>query len=250
MREHGVTHASATPTFWRLLANLVDPATAAELPLRQITLGGEAVPDRLLAELGALFPDATISQIYGATEFGTSVSVRDGENGLPASVLERTDDSPTQLKIVDGQLWVRSSIGMLGYYGEEAAPEDGWRATGDLVELRGDRIHFVGRAAETINVGGVKVHPLPVETAVGAIDEVELVRAFGRKNSLTGQVVAVEVVARAGADLEALEVAIHQACAGLPAAARPRQIKFVDELNVRDQKIVRHPEQVTEPPTG
>ena len=31
---------------------------------------------------------------------------------------------------------------------------------------------FVGRATEVINVGGVKVHPLPIEEAVGAIDGV------------------------------------------------------------------------------
>ena len=73
-------------------------------------------------------------------------------------------------RVVEGELWVRSTIGMLGYYGEPPIDPDGWRPTGDLVEIVGDRIEFRGRASEIINVGGVKVHPLPIEERIGAVD--------------------------------------------------------------------------------
>jgi len=55
----------------------------------------------------------------------------------------------------------------------------------------------------------------------------------------TGNIVAVDVVARPGADHAAIEAAIKEACAELPAAARPRRIKFVDDLEVRGNKVVR-----------
>ena len=74
--------------------------------------------------------------------------------------------SPTSgtFRIVDGELHARSRVGMLGYHGDaEAGDADGWRPTGDLVEIDGDRILFAGRTSEVINVGGVKVHPLRVE---------------------------------------------------------------------------------------
>jgi acyl-CoA synthetase (AMP-forming)/AMP-acid ligase II len=234
-RRHGVTHVSATPTFWRFALQLFD----GEAPsLRQITLGGEAVPGPLLGQLRERFPDARISQVYASTEFGSAVSVRDGLSGLPISVLERDDDAPVRFRVVDGELHARSNAGMLGYEGE-AEQEVGWRPTGDLVEIRGDRLIFVGRTSDTINVGGVKVHPLPVEELVGAIEGVSLVRAYGRASPVTGEILAVDVVATPGADVERLTEAIRSACATLGPAARPRRIRFVPTIETRGSKIAR-----------
>jgi acyl-CoA synthetase (AMP-forming)/AMP-acid ligase II len=167
-----------------------------------------------------------------------SGSVRDGRPGLPADLLQRGDDALVAFKIEDGELWVRSRIGMLGYYGEEDAADE-WRSTGDLVELVGDRILFRGRASEVINVGGVKVHPLPVEERVSAIPGVKLVRAYGRPSALTGAIVAVDVVPHEGADTDELYDAVKAACADLPAASRPRSINFVDAIETVGNKVLR-----------
>ncbi|MEO6884812.1 MAG: AMP-binding protein, partial [Jatrophihabitantaceae bacterium] len=239
MRTHAVDHASATPTYWRfLLAELrTDGGTVPDLA--QITLGGEAIPAPLLAELTATFPRAHISQIYAASEFGSSGSVRDGRNGLSLDVLERSEDADVTMKIVDGELWVRSRTGMLGYYGEDPIEPDAWRATGDLVEIEGDRIMFRGRTSEVINVGGVKVHPLPIEERVGAVPGVDMARVFGRPNAMTGAIVAVEVVAAPGSETDSIAAAIRAVCADLPAAARPRSIKFVEDIAMAGHKIVR-----------
>jgi acyl-CoA synthetase (AMP-forming)/AMP-acid ligase II len=239
MRTHAVDHASATPTYWRfLLAELrTDGGTVPRLD--QITLGGEAVPAPLLTELSATFPDARISQVYAASEFGSSGSVRDGRNGLSLDVLSRGADADVAMKIVDGELWVRSRTGMLGYYGEEPVDADGWRATGDLVEVLDDRILFRGRTSEIINVGGVKVHPLAIEERVGAVAGVDMARVYGRPNAMTGAIVAVEVVAAADAEHDSIAAAIRAACADLPAAARPRSIRFVDTVAMAGNKIVR-----------
>jgi acyl-CoA synthetase (AMP-forming)/AMP-acid ligase II len=237
MREHGVTHASATPTFWRGV--LREMGDGAPPPLRQITLGGEAVQGRLLDELQQRFPDAKLSQIYAATEFGQTGSVRDGLPGLPASVLERSEDAPVRLRIVDGELQVRSRIGMLGYYGEPPLDPEQWRATGDLVEVDGDRLLFVGRTSEVINVGGVKVSPGAVERIVLRVPEVVAAAAYGRANPLTGQIVALEAVLAPGADSEAADAAVRAECAVLAPAARPRSIRFVDELTSKGQKVNR-----------
>jgi acyl-CoA synthetase (AMP-forming)/AMP-acid ligase II len=239
MRRHGATHVSATPTYWRfLLAEM--QADGGPIPaLSQITLGGEAVPPLLIDELRAAFPRANVSQVYAASEFGATGSVRDLRNGLPLSVLERGDDADVQMKIIDGELWVRSRVGMLGYYGDEVHDPDEWRATGDLVEMEGDRILFQGRNSDIINVGGVKVHPLPVEERISQVPGVEMARVFGRPNRMTGAIVAVEVVAKDGTDTEALEEAIRDACEDMVAAARPRSIRFVDEIVTQGNKITR-----------
>ncbi|HKC27873.1 MAG TPA: hypothetical protein VKB75_07655, partial [Jatrophihabitans sp.] len=165
--------------------------------------------------------------------------VRDGRSGLSLDVLDRGDDADVAMKIVDGELWVRSHVGMLGYYGEEPVDPDGWRPTGDLVEIVGDRIVFRGRTSEVINVGGVKVHPLPIEDRVGAVAGVDMARVYGRPNPMTGAIVAVEVVAAPGADQDAIQAGIRTACADLPPASRPRSIKFVDAVTTAGDKIVR-----------
>jgi acyl-CoA synthetase (AMP-forming)/AMP-acid ligase II len=238
MRSQRVSHVSATPTFWRLLVGRLDAESASELALEQITLGGEAAPAPVIEKLRALFPGARISHVYAGTEFGSVVSVTDAQAGLPVSVLERGEDADVQLRIVAGELEIRSRVGMLGYH-EGADAGDEWRPTGDLVEVRGDRIHFVGRTSEIINVGGAKVHPLPIEELVGAVPGVALVAAYGRSNPITGQLVALDVVAEPGADQEAVERAIREATTALPRPGRPRTIRFVDSLEVQGHKVLR-----------
>jgi acyl-CoA synthetase (AMP-forming)/AMP-acid ligase II len=246
MRAHGATHVSGTPTYWRFVLAEMQADGGPVPQLEQITMGGEAVPPGLIEELEVAFRGARVSQVYAASEFGATGSVRDNRNGLPLSVLERGDEADVQMKIVDGELWVRSKVGMLGYYGEDAengADPDGWRPSGDLVEIVGDRILFRGRNSDIINVGGVKVHPLPIEEKITSVPGVAMARVFGRPNRMTGAIVAVEVVAE-NRDLdedgtEALEDAIREACEDLVAAARPRSIKFVDEIVTQGNKITR-----------
>lgn len=237
MRDHGVTHASATPTYWRfVLAELAADGRNAP-DLRQITLGGEATSEQLLAALERAFAGARITQIYGANEFGKNRSVRDTSTGLPLTTL--TEDDDIQLKVEDGELWVKSAYAMRGYYGEEPLDPDEWRRTGDLVEVVGDRVFFRGRTSDVINVGGVKVHPLPVEDRITVVPGVQMARVYGRPNALTGAIVAVEVVAEPGHDAETIDAAIRAACADLPPASRPRSIRFVDQIVTTDNKITR-----------
>lgn len=243
IRTHRVTHASATPTFWRLVVGRLDPESARELPLAQITLGGEAAPEGLIERLRELFPNARISHVYAGTEFGSAVSVRDGHSGLPLSVLDRDESADVRLRIVDGELQIRSRVGMLGYH-QSGDDEQEWRPTGDLVEVRGDRIVFVGRRTEIINVGGAKIHPLPVEELICSVPGVQLAAVYGRPNAVTGQIVAVDVVGAPGADTDQLAGEIRKACEALPAASRPRRIRFVEELEIHGNKLMRREAEV------
>jgi acyl-CoA synthetase (AMP-forming)/AMP-acid ligase II len=245
IRDH-VTCVSATPTYWRFL--LAEARSRkAELPaLEQATLGGEAIPADLLEELRKTFPDVRISQIYASTEFGSIASVKDGQPGFGVDALFSDTNPEANLRVVDGELWVRAAAGMLGYAGEDAvataADADGWRATGDLVSIVGDRVVFQGRRSEVINVGGVKVHPLPIEDKIVALDSVAMVRVYGRPNRLTGAIVAVEVVPTDGidgADEAAIRDEIKAAVADLPRAWQPRSITLVEAIEMHGAKLVR-----------
>jgi acyl-coenzyme A synthetase/AMP-(fatty) acid ligase len=126
---------------------------------------------------------------------------------------------------------------MLGYYAGDEPDE--WLATGDLVEERDGRLVFVGRTVEIINVGGAKVHPLPIEERVSAVPGVVVCAVYGKANAITGQIVAVDVVAAEGVDEAELKAAIHEACSDLPGPGRPRRIRVVDALEVRGEKVIR-----------
>lgn len=242
LRDSRVTHVSATPTFWRLLVGGLESSSAPDLALRQITLGGEAAPATLITKLHELFPEARVSHVYAGTEFGSAVSVRDGRAGLPLTVLDRDPAADTHFRVIEGELQVRTRNGMLGYLGE-GSPEE-WLATGDLVEERDGRLLFVGRTVEIINVGGAKVHPLPIEELIAAVPGVIVCAVYGKPNAITGQIVAVDVVAQTDADPDAIKDAIHSACSALPAPGRPRRVRFVEALEVRGQKLIRREQEI------
>jgi acyl-coenzyme A synthetase/AMP-(fatty) acid ligase len=252
--DYGVTCVSATPTYWRFLLSEARSRSVELPPLEQVTLGGEASPPDLLEELRTAFPDARISQVYASTEFGSVASVKDGLPGFGVEALFSDANPTSNLRVIDGELWVRAAAGMLGYAGDaaaepadpSAAPSEEWRATGDLVEIVGVRVVFRGRTSEVINVGGVKVHPLPIENKITALDRVALARVFGRPNPLTGAIVAAEVVPTSGlaeADFDAIREEISSAVADLPRAWHPRSVKFVDAIETRGEKTVRRMEQ-------
>ena len=236
---------SATPTYWRFLLAEARSRGVALPPLVQVTLGGEASSPDLLADLRAALPDARISQVYASTEFGSIASVGDGRPGLSVASLWSEDNPDGLLRVVDGQLWVRSGTGMSGYAGDRSdtpVEEDGWVPTGDLAEVVEDRVLFRGRNSEVINVGGVKVHPLPVEERISALPEVSMARVFGRPNRLTGAIVAVEIVPTGdpgAVDAGDLRRAVRQAVADLPSAWHPRSVSVVTDLETRGSKTVR-----------
>ncbi len=243
----GVNCVSATPTYWRFLLTHARSLGASLPELEQITLGGEAVPKDLLARLRETFPAAKISQVYASTELGSVVSVTDGLSGISVDKLESDDNPEGNLRIVDGELWVHGSAGMLGYVDGDGAgvqdpAADAWRPTGDRVEIVGNRIEFRGRDSEVINVGGVKIHPLPVEEALLTVAGVQAVRIYGRANRLTGAIVAADVVISPEADPDDVRSRIRDAVSALPRAAHPRSVTFVDELETLGGKMIRRNE--------
>ena len=95
--------------------------------------------------------------------------------------------------------------------------ENGYVDTGDILTLRDDRYHFVGRKGGIINVGGNKVYPEEVEEVINRHPDVRMSLVRGRSNPITGALVVADVVARSsqqGTDASAdpLRREILQAC--------------------------------------
>jgi acyl-CoA synthetase (AMP-forming)/AMP-acid ligase II len=222
-------YASATPSFWRRLLISTDQALLARIPLRQITLGGEAADQPLLDALRAAFVGARITHIYATTELGRCFAVSDGRAGFPASFLDGPSEDRPPLLVDHDELLVRRTA------------KGCWISTGDLVRIDGDRVHFTGRRDDLLNVGGQKVAPIDVERVLREAPGVVDVRVFGRRSALMGHLVACEIVVADGHEPDVVKRAVaSHARDRLSAAEQPRFVEVVNEIGVSSaDKIIR-----------
>src|SRR5215471_20386935 len=165
LNARGVSHISGTPSHWR---KLLMSGSAAQFAPRYVRLSGEIADQAVLDGLKAAFPESSIGHAYASTEAGVGFAVIDGLEGFPADYLG-VNRNGVEMKIVDGSLRIHSKRTAHAYVGRNAsklAEDDGYVDTGDMVELRGNRYHFVGRRGGIINIGGLKVHPEEIEAVI------------------------------------------------------------------------------------
>lgn len=235
LRAGGVTHISGTPSHWRKL--LMSGASTNFSP-RYVRLSGEIADQAVLDGLARAFPQASIGHAYASTEAGVGFSVDDGREGFPADLIGRSRNG-VEMKVVDGSLRIRSQRTARAYVGADAPPladADGFVDTGDIVELRGERYHFVGRRGGIINIGGLKVHPEEVEAVINRHASVQMSRARSRRSPITGAIVVADVILADGTDgerHETIRAEILSQCKDCLAVWKvPAVIRFVERLDV------------------
>jgi acyl-coenzyme A synthetase/AMP-(fatty) acid ligase len=241
-----ITHISGTPSHWR---RALMSGAAATIAPAYVRLSGEIADQAILDNLEVAYPKSGVAHAFASTEAGVAFEVGDGLAGFPAALVDAP--GPVELKVTDGTLRIRSGGNAACYLGEQAAPlrsADGFVDTGDRVELRDGRYHFMGRAGGVINVGGLKVHPEEVEAVINAIPWVRMSLVKSRRNPITGAVVTAEVVLADKTDVPgqrpegaALTREIIEACRrGLPAHKVPAMVRIVPSLEVSAAgKLVR-----------
>lgn len=234
MAAAGITHISGTPSHWR---RLLMSGEAKHLSPRYVRLSGEIADGAILASLKAAFPQARIVHAYASTEAGVGFEVDDGREGFPASYLQGIGN--VEMRVVDGSLRIRSPRTAHGYVGRDdlvVADADGFVDTDDMVELRGDRYHFLGRGAGIINVGGLKVHPEEVEQIINEHEIVRMSLVKARRSPVTGQLIVADVVLKTevpDAACQSLREEMLAACrARLARHKVPVAINFVPALDL------------------
>jgi acyl-CoA synthetase (AMP-forming)/AMP-acid ligase II len=234
LRARAVTHISGTPSHWRKL--LMSGAAAGFSP-GYVRLSGEIADQAVLDALTQAFPKASIGHAYASTEAGVGFAVNDGREGFPANLIGQNPGG-VEMKIIDGSLRIRSKRTAHAYVGLRAAAladSDGFVDTGDMVELRGDRYHFVGRRGGIINIGGLKVHPEEIEAVINRHSAVRMSRAKSRRSPITGSVVVADVVLTAdgvGRAKAIRDEILGQCRASLASHKVPAVIRFTDALDV------------------
>ena len=225
-----------TPTFLNLLLAAGSAADHDMSSVKLISYGTEVMTEATLERVTELFPNARFQQTYGLSELGALRS----KSRDSSSTWVKVGGEGFETKIVEGILHVRSESAMVGYLN---APDpfdaEGWFDTGDAVEQNGEFVRFLGRRSEMINVGGQKLFPAEVETALLEAGNVIEATVFGEKHPLMGHVVVARVSLSEPEEAQALKARLRKHCLARLAPFKV-PVKFVvtgeDQHNLRYKK--------------
>jgi acyl-CoA synthetase (AMP-forming)/AMP-acid ligase II len=222
MAQRGVSILLGVPTmFVRLLAHLREQPDAlpAGHRLRYAYTGAAALELPLKREFEALFGCA-MQHGYGMTEYAGSMFITragqprdDGSagflnDGCQVRFVGRDGDDVARGEV--GEIWIRGTGLMLGYYRAlqltaEAMRPGGWFNTGDLGRLAPDGALFVvGRSKEMIIRSGFNVYPAEVEAVLNSHPAVQMSAVLGRRAAAGNEDIVAFVEPVAGEVLEAV----------------------------------------------
>jgi amino acid adenylation domain-containing protein len=190
--EHGVSHVSGSPGFWRTVLDRPKAQLDAWHALRLGTTSGEALPVGIVRDWRRAFPHATLLNVYGITEAVRPAvcdtrAVADDDTRVPIG----TPLPNVELRIVDehaepvepgrvGEICVVGPCVALGYLNQPVLtaerfvtdPSDGGRMafrTGDLGRVRSDgRYEVTGRVDHQVKIRAFRVELEEIEAALHA----------------------------------------------------------------------------------
>jgi amino acid adenylation domain-containing protein len=244
--RHKVTHLQMTPSLARMLT-LDAHAYAALGSLKQMLLGGEAVPAALIHHLRRVF-HGEIYNMYGPTET-TIWSTTEHVEEAGASVFIGRPIANTQIYILDaefkpvpigeiGELYIGGDGVTRGYWNRpeltaerfltlsELGPGRIYR-TGDLARFLPDgKIDFLGRADYQIKLRGHRIEPGEIEALLEAQPGVRQAVVVLREDR-EGDARLVAYLVAQTADAHALRSAL---AAKLPDYMVPSAFAFLDEF--------------------
>jgi len=188
--KHNVEVLPTTPTFLRLM--LMSNMIPNKIPfsLKIITYGTERMDQPTLDLLCKLLPNVDFRQTYGMSEIGIVRIKSKSRNSL----FMKIGGEGVETKVTDNVLEIRSPNRMVGYLNAlNPIDKNGWYNTKDIVEKKDNYYKISGRTTEIINVGGLKFMPSEVERVALQFKGIELVKAEGKQNPITGQHVEITI---------------------------------------------------------
>jgi fatty-acyl-CoA synthase len=245
IEREAITSAFMVPTMLVRLTSL-EPSVRSRYntsSLRWILSGAAPLP----TETARRFQEAygpILWNFYGATETGLVTLAGPAEHTARPGTIGRALDG-NQLRVLDesggdvaagevGELYVRNSMLITEYHGDEAATRgamrDGFFSVGDLARIDGDGyVYLASRVHDMVISGGVNIYPAEIEEHLHRHPEVLEAAVIGVPDEMWGERLKAFVVSRPGSQLTAEDVV--QFCReGLADFKRPREVVFVDAL--------------------
>lgn len=242
IQREAIASFAGVPATFRALAVLED---LAELDLSEVThvmTGGSCMTPADVDAVRAVFPKATIIEMYGQTEAGPIAVTTDGEPGFasgrfgrpfPGVCLRIMGDRGPAAEGEIGEVQIQSPYRMEGYLKEAMPQGEGasldWHGTGDLGYLDATgALHLIGRHETLIEAGSEKVSPREVEAVLLRHPGVREAVVLGVADRDHGQRIVAWVVP-AEPSLDPSEARRH--CEQFLARHKcPREVRLLDQL--------------------
>lgn len=192
INKHQINILPTTPTFLNLLMIDENFDSSKLKSLKLITYGTERMSEVILNKLNLNLPKVKLLQTFGTSETGILKTQSKSSNSLFFKIL----DDEKEFKIEGDELYLRSKTQVNGYvnHNNDNFLNDGWYATGDIVETDEDSyIKVIGRKNKLINVGGLKVLPKEIEDVINIVNGVDDSTVFSEPNNLIGNIVCAKI---------------------------------------------------------
>jgi len=241
--QERINYMFAVPVMFQLLTQTEEWKTADFSHVHFFIAGGAPMPLQVIrkyqAEKGICF-----AQGYGMTETFRLTSL-DLEDSIRKAGSVGKEVLHVLMRIVDeqdrdvapgeaGEMIVKGPNIFAGYWNKAAetaeAMRGGWFHTGDMGRRDEEGfVYIVGRKVEMIISSGENIYPAEIERVVQALPEVREAAAIGMPDRKKGEVVAVFVRLKEGAELT--EEALLGAMKGSIADFKlPKKVIFVEEF--------------------
>ncbi len=205
IRNHRVTHLQCTPSMARFLISHEETLEALR-GLRQLMLGGEALPSSLVAQLRKVV-SGEIFNLYGPTETTVwSAAYRIARDEAVIPIGRRIANTQiyllnARLKPVPlgapGELFIGGAGVTRGYLHRpeltaerflpdpfRPGPSNRMYRTGDLARYRPDgELEFLGRIDHQVKILGFRIEPEEIEAVLGQHPDVRAVAVVAREDA-------------------------------------------------------------------
>jgi acyl-CoA synthetase (AMP-forming)/AMP-acid ligase II len=174
-----------------------------------------------LDALCELLPNVDFRQTFGMSELGI-VRVK---SKARESLFMKIGGEGVEIRVIDNVLEIRSKTRMLGYLNADSPFDtEGWYNTKDIVEECDGYYKVIGRTSEVINVGGLKFMASEVEREALRFEGVELAKAEGKPNPITGQHVELIVQSAPTTEIDIVQLKVFLSKV-LPNHMLPKRLK-------------------------
>ena len=256
IQEHRATIVDSVPTAYYYMLAHPKFSTYDFSSLTRCTVGGQTLPVAKSLEWTER-TGAPVLELWGMTELAGAATFnpyyginKPGTIGIPipgfsckiADVADADKEMPAGER---GELMVKGTLVMDGYYGSAESTRDtlrpdGWMHTGDIATVDDDGYYtIVDRKKDMINTAGLNVYPAELERVLCGHPSVALAAVRGVADDAKGELAKAYVMLKPGSAASGKELADH--CRKHLAAYKvPRAVQFVENVPITSSgKIMR-----------
>ena len=224
IEQWNATGLSIVPEGFNVLLRLSgDTLGNYKTKLKYMEIGSSAMSVDKKQHLMKLLPQTKLCMHYGLTEAAANIFTefhRDKDRlsslgkASPNISIKINDDEENECAPYEiGEIMVHGDVVMQGYWNDpeltESTLSDNWVHTGDLgLKDEEDYIYIKGRKDDIINIGGEKVSPLEIESAINEHSDIieSACISAGNKDRLGSQVIIAFIVSKDKTELNKQEL--------------------------------------------